>query len=495
MKRRAASVTGGLIGALAFVEITSGILQGYYVPLTSDIVTFLGLSSDADFNTFEGTQLLLSALVVPILAKLGDMFGHKKILLVSTVLTAIASWALVFSVGPIAFGIAWTFQGFYTVWLPLEIALIFDKGRKSGSAAATTRSAAAYLVVALEAGAIVGALVAGRAFAAFGGNENIVGAMPATLAIPAVAVTLAFFAILLFVKESTPLPGRRLDAFGFSLLALSLLSVTSALTFLKVNPLNTWWIWALLAVGVALLWPFVRHCLRVDDPAIDIRVLRQPTMWPVQLTAFLVGISLLGAQAPLSTFAGTDPETAGFGLGLSATSRSLLIGGYLISLIIGAVLFPRISRLSTPRRALIQAAALVALGYGVLIFWHVDVIAVITCMVVAGIGAGMLMGAMPSAAAAAAPVGQTGIASAMTNTTKTLGGSFASSVFAIVLPIGAVQVAGSTAAGQLGYQIVWAICAMGALVAVALLYVVPKEAFTDKAPVDAGGGSLSDSSR
>lgn len=490
MRTRVASVTGGLIGALVFVELTSGILQGYYVSLTTDIVRFLGLHSDADFNTFEGMQLLLSSLVVPVLAKTGDMFGHKKVLLASTVVTAAASWMLAFSSGPIVFGIAWTLQGFYSVWLPLEIALIFDKGRKSGAAASTTRQAAAYLVVALEAGAIVGAVVSGRVFAAAGGEERLAEAMPTTLALPAVAVSVAFFAILFFVKESTPLPGRTLDASGFVLLGLSLLAITSGLTFLKTNPLTAWWPWALIAAGVLLLVPFARHCLRKDDPAIDIRVLRQPSMWPVQLTAFLVGISLLGAQAPLSTFAGTDPETAGFGLGMDASSRSILIGVYLLSLIVGAVLFPRLSHVWTPRRVLIRAAALVAIGYGLLAVWHSGLPAVLSCMVIAGIGSGMLMGAMPSAAAAAAPPGQTGIASAMTNTTKTIGGSFASSVFAIVLPIGAVQAAGSTAAGLAGYVIVWSICAGGALLAMWLLAAVPKEAFTDapeEQPAPSGG--------
>jgi len=71
------------------------------------------------------------------------------------------------------------------------------------------------------------------------------------------------------------------------------------------------------------------------------------------------------------------------------------------------------------------------------------------------------------------------VASALTNTTKTIGGSFASSIFAIVLPIGAVQVVGSTASSLFGYMIVWTICGVGALLAAALLFVVPKLAFAD----------------
>jgi MFS family permease len=146
-QRRASTAIGAtaaLIGWLALVELTSGILQGYYVPLISDIVKHLGIH-DADYNWFEAAQLLLSALVVPVLAKLGDMFGHKRILLVATVLTALASWALAFSHDFTTYLIAFALQGFYVVWLPLEIALIFDRGRRTGTAASRTRRAAGLL--------------------------------------------------------------------------------------------------------------------------------------------------------------------------------------------------------------------------------------------------------------------------------------------------------------------------------------------------------------
>ena len=483
LRGRAGAVTVSLIGFLFFVEVVSGILQGFYVPLIPDLVDYLGIH-DSDFNIFEGAQLLLSALVVPVLAKLGDMYGHKKILLVTTVLTAGATWWLAFSGDFTSFLIAWTLQGFYVVWLPLEIALIFDKGRRSGHAASATRKAAALLIVGLEAGAIAGALGSSVVFDAFGGAAALATSIPPTLMAPAIAVTLVFFVILFGVPESEPLPGRSLDWIGFSLLSIGLLGITSGLTFLKFNGPETWWVWLVIALGVLVFVPFTRFELRQKDPAIDLRVLAQPNMWPVQLTAFLVGISLLGAQAPLATFAGTDPDEVGFGLGLTSGARSILIGVYLISMIVGALLFPLISRLFSPRRALIIAAFLVAIGYLLFLPFHDTTLQVFTNMFVAGLGSGALVGAMPSAAAAAAPRGQTGIASALTNTTKTIGGSFASSVFAIVLTIGVVQVAGSTASSLFGYMLVWIICGVGALLAACLLFLVPKFAFADESVED-----------
>jgi hypothetical protein len=110
---------------------------------------------------------------------------------------------------------------------------------------------------------------------------------------------------------------------------------------------------------------------------------------------------------------------------------------------------------------------------------NATVIGVFVNMAIAGIGSGALVGALPSAAAAAAPRGQTGVATGLTNTTKTIGGSFASAVFAIVLAAGTVAVAGHTASSFLGYMTVFAICGAGALVAAVLLFLVPKLAFAD----------------
>ncbi len=473
VRGRAGAITFGLVGYLFLVELVSGILQGFYVPLIPDLVRHLGIR-DADFNWFEASQLLLSAIVVPILAKLGDMFGHKRILLISTVLTAGATWWLAFTGDFTMFLIAWTLQGFYVVWLPLEVALIFDRGRVTGRGASQTRRAAGYLVVALEAGAIIGALSAGRIFTALGEDVQ------STLMFPAVAVTVVFFAILFGVPESTPLPGRTLDYPGFALLTLGLLFITSGLTFLKINIErgDIWWPIALMVVGVLTFIPWSRYELKQKDPAIDLRVLTQPNMWPVQLTAGLVGISLLGAQAPLATFAGTDPIN-GYGLGMPADEISYIIGAYLVSMIVGALLFPRVSKWSSPRVALIIATFFVATGYLLFIVNHETVLGVFVNMAIAGIGSGALVGALPAAAAAAAPRGQTGIATGLTNTTKTIGGSFASATFAIVLAAGAAGAVTATASSLLGYLTVFTICGVGALVAAVLLFFVPKLAFAD----------------
>jgi MFS family permease len=107
----------GVVGFLAFVEFTSGVLQGYYTPMLTNIARHLGIH-DADVNWLEGTQLMLSALVVPAFAKLGDMIGHKRMLLISTALTAAAALVLPFTDSFGVFLAAWALMGFYVVGFP-----------------------------------------------------------------------------------------------------------------------------------------------------------------------------------------------------------------------------------------------------------------------------------------------------------------------------------------------------------------------------------------
>ena len=469
-QRSLGTITFGLVGFLFLVELTSGILQGYYIPLIHELVVHLGIS-DAEFNWFEAAQLMLSAIAVPIFAKLGDMFGYKRMLLVSTAITAAASWWLAISGDFTSFLIAWALQGVYSAWLPLEVALIFDRGRRSATGASQTRRAAGYLVVALEAGAIIGALSGSRVYAATGDNVML------TLFGPAIAVTLVFFAVLFGVPESELSPGRKLDLGGVVLLSIGLLLITSGLAYLRQPGSLPVVVAALILLGVLVFIPFGRQELKHPDPFIDLRVLRQPTMWPVIVTAGLFGISVLGAQIPLSTYAST-PRELGYGLGLESDVISYLIGVYLVSMIIGAVLFPILSRRATPRIALIVAAFFVAVGYLLFIPFHLEVWQVVMNMVIAGIGSGALVAALPAAAAAAAPKGQTGVATGLTNTTKTIGGSFASAVFGVVLATGAVAGVGAVAS-YAGYITTWVICGVTALVCAVLLFFVPKLAFAD----------------
>jgi len=467
----------GVVGFLAFVEFTSGVLQGYYTPMLTDIARHLNIH-DADVNWLEGTQLMLSALVVPAFAKLGDMIGHKRMLLISTAATGAAAFVLPFTDSFAVFLVGWALMGFYVVWLPLEIALVWSRARRMEGRSTITARAAGILVAALESGAIVGALAGGA----------LVDSLPlwVVLLVPAVLIVVCFVVVLWGVRESPEPTGGVFDPVGLVLVSLALIAFTGGLSLLRLNGPADVASWLAVALGVAIVVPFAVWELRREDPLIDVRMFRSPALGPVFLTAGLFGVSVLGAQAPLSTFARTDPAVYGYGLGTTGFATSLIIGLYLIAMIAGALSYPLAARLSTPRVALIGAAVLVGAGFLLFLPFHDSYLQVTVNMLVVGMGSGALVAALPAAAASGAAHTQTGVATGLTNSVKTVGGAIASCVFGIALLHGATGAGASGTAGSFaGYVTVWVVCGLTALAAAALLLLVPRTAFRDQAPVTA----------
>lgn len=457
-----------IVGFLVCVEIASGVLQGYYTPIYSDIADHLGIS-DADVNWFEAAQLLVSALVVPPLARLGDLVGHKKVLLLSTAVTAVGSWVLAFAPSFTTFLIGWAVQGAYVVWLPLEIAIIHRRTAGTGRQGLLTRRAAAILVGALELSVIVGALTSGALVEAT--------SMSFLLALPAIVVTVVLVVIWFGIEDAPGEASGGYDWGGLALVTAALGLVMGGLIAVRVLGPGSPVAWALVVAGVAAFVPFARYEAAHPEPMVDVRLLATPGQWPVQLTAFLFGMSVLGAQIPLSTFARTDPATAGYGLGASAGFVSTLIGVYVIFLAVGAFTLPLSSRLLGPRGALVLGALLVAVGYALWIPLHGSTGQALLNMAVVGLGSGALVAALPATAAAAAPPDRTGFATGMTNATKTVGGAIASSVFAICLAsAGSISEPTEGHASLSGYLAVWGICAVAALLAAGALLMMPREA-------------------
>lgn len=481
----AAALTGGIVGALILVEIVSGVLQTFYLPLVTPIARVLGIN-DADWNWFEAAQTLVAAVTLPLLARLGDLFGHKRILLGTIAVVAAASWGVAFAGGYWSFLVAWAMQAFIAVWLPLEIALVFDRGRRMGRPASATRKAAGLLVVGLEIGAVSAALLGGRMFTWLGGSdalhnaltqgttpgtvEAITSALTMTLAVPAAVTTIVFFVVLFTIPESEPHPSdRAIDGIGLALLAATLLILMGAIALMRVVGFGDIRVWLLFALGAAVVPVFVRHELRAASPAIDIRVLRSRAMWPIQLGAGLMGIAILGTQVPVVAYVGTRPDIVGYGFGLDTAGVSLLIGAQVIMMGVSAVFFGRAVQRFGARNVMVVGASLVAVQAILFTVFVTSLAGWVVAIFLGGIGAGMTAAGTPAVAASAAPAGQTGIAAGMTNMFRTIGGAFGSAMFALALGAGET---GTTASPLAGYLTVFLIAGvMTALAAVAFSFI------------------------
>lgn len=185
------------------------------------------------------------------------------------------------------------------VWLPLEIAIIH---RRTGDSSLLTRRAAAILVGALEVAVIAGALTSGALVEAT--------SMTVLLTLPAIAVTLCL--VWFGIEDDPGRGGGGFDRTGLALVTVALGLVMAGLVVIRLAGPGSVPAWVLIVAGVAAFVPFGRHEAGLADPVVDVRLLRSAGQWPVQLTAFLFGMSVLGAQIPLSTFARGPAPLSGY---------------------------------------------------------------------------------------------------------------------------------------------------------------------------------------
>ncbi|MFK4789838.1 MFS transporter [Microbacterium sp. ZW T5_56] len=445
-----------VVGFLIFCELASGFVQGFYAPLLGEIAGHLKVS-DADITWFLTVQTLAAAVCVPLLSKLGDIFGHRRMLriavisvLIGTVVTALLpNYPLVLAarilVGPLA------------VWLPLEIALVHNRIKGE-----TARTSIGLLVSFLTGGAILGTIAAG-VFSALLPNLTL------TLFIPVLLVLVSVYAVFFKVPESTSRTGAKVDVLGFVGIGLAMVVLLFGLRLASSEGFGSAATIGTLAAAVVIFALWVLWELRSSSPAIDVRLIVSPRMGPVYLTAFLFGMVMFGAQSPSTTFLTADPAVTGYGFAATAGTASAVTAVVTILATIGAATFAPIARRVGIRSVLVTGAILAAAGSLVQIAFHDQLWQIFLVSAINGIGMGLLLGALPALVAEVAPSDQTGIATGVYNSLRTLGGSAAGAVFAVIL-------AGFTASGSLsssigGYVTIWAVCA-GAFViaAVALAF-------------------------
>jgi len=443
-----------VVGFLIFCELASGFVQGFYAPLLGEIAGHLKVS-DADITWFLTVQTLAAAVCVPLLSKLGDIFGHRRMLriavisvLIGTLVTALLpNYPLVLAarilVGPLA------------VWLPLEIALVHNRIKGE-----TARTSIGLLVSCLTGGAILGTISAGV-------FSSLLPSLTLTLLIPVLFVAVSVYAVFFKVPESTSRTGAKVDVLGFIGIGLAMIVLLFGLRLASSEGFGSAATIGTLAAAVVIFALWVLWELRSSSPAIDVRLIVSRRMGPVYLTAFLFGMVMFGAQSPSTTFLTADPAQTGYGFAASAGTASAVTAVVTILATIGAATFAPIARRVGIRTVLVTGAILAASGSLVQIAFHDQLWQIFLVSAINGIGMGLLLGALPALVAEVAPSDQTGIATGVYNSLRTLGGSAAGAVFAVIL-------AGFTASGSLsssigGYVTIWGVCAGAFLIAAVAL--------------------------
>ncbi len=441
-----AAVEGGaktgvasVLGFLILVEVTSGFVQGFYTPLLPDLAKHVGVSGEA-MNWFQTAQAMAAAVMVPLMARMGDIFGLRKVLrvAVASVLAGTLLIALVPSYPVVLLGRI--LIGPLGVWLPLAIAIIYIR-TTSGSA---TRSIS-ILSASLMAGIVLGTVAAGVA-------EEVLPNLVLMLLVPAVMVAASTYAVYFKLPEDLPGQEGRIDVLGFAGMAAFMLTLIAALAFVGPSHATTSLVLFIATAVIFVLWVLWER--RDPDPAVDLKLVVSKQMGPLYITGFVMGIVMIDAPPNLADYLSRDPDRFGYGFAASGGLLSAMIATMLLFATGGAFLSSFIAARLGMRTTLVSAATIGAIGQAIIIPLPHTMAAFWVSGALTGFGLGVLVGALPALVSRAAPAGRTGIANGIYTALLAMGGAVGGAVFKQVL-VAFRDDSKMTALG--GYVTIWSI--------------------------------------
>jgi EmrB/QacA subfamily drug resistance transporter len=264
---------------------------------------------------------------------------------------------------------------------------------------------------------------------------------------------------------------RKLDIPGALTVTAGLAILVYGIVDTNVHPWTSGRTITTLALGAVLLLAFGVIEARVSkEPLVPLSVFRRRSLSAANGIAVTIGMSLFGMFFFLSLYLqqveGYSPLKGG--LAFFPAGLSTLIGA-----IVGTRLVARIG----VRRQLVIGPSLAAVG----MFWLATLSVgaaypahILGPLVLVGIGLGMSFVPMTIAATTGMPVHQAGLASALINTTRQMGGAVGLAVMATVASSAATAAHGSFAGLTTGYDRAFLIAAVALVVGAALSFVIPK---------------------
>ncbi|WP_375501654.1 MFS transporter [uncultured Jatrophihabitans sp.] len=369
--------------------------------------------------------LLAASVATPILGRLGDMIGKKRVLVGVLVMLAIGTLlaAVATSIGVMI--VARVIQGAGGALLPLSFSIIRDE---------------------FPRGKVAGAVAACAAMLAVGGGLGIVLAGPIVdvlnyhflFWIPLVFIVASAVAAHFVIPESEVRTSGRISA----LPALTLTAWLVAL-LVAVSQGDAWgWIsgrtLGLLALAVVFVVAWVVCELRAEQPLVDMKMMRIPAVWTTNLVALLFGVGMYSIFAFLPEFLQT-PNSAGYGFGASITASGVFLLPMTATMFVSGLLAARVSARWGSKFALIAGSALTVIPFALFAYAHDEKWQIYLASGVLGIGLGFAFAAMSNIIVDSVPMSQTGVASGMNANIRTIGGSIGAAVMASIVTSGAAS--------------------------------------------------------
>ena len=408
---------------VTFAVLAAGIaafalLQSLVIPVLTTVQHELHTTQGA--ATWVLTAYLLSAsIMTPILGRLGDMIGKKRVFVATLVALAIGS--LLAAVAP-SIGIlivARVIQGIAGGMLPVAFGIIRDEFPAEKVSGAVGSIAALTAV-----GAGLGIVLAGPIVTALGYHW--------LFWLPMILTVVAAVCAVRFVPESpVRTPGR------ISWLPAVLLSAWLVALLVALSEAPSWgWgssrVIGLLAGAVVLAAAWVTAELRAATPLIDMKMMRQPAVWTNNLVALLIGVGMYATFAFLPEFVQT-PTAAGYGFGASITRSGLMLLPSSFTMFTVGIFAGRLARRLGGKVLVIAGCLIGSVAMAILAFAHGHEWEIFLSSAILGVGFGLAFSAMSALVVAAVPSSQTGVASGMNANIRTIGGSIGSAVMASIV--------------------------------------------------------------
>jgi EmrB/QacA subfamily drug resistance transporter len=429
--------------------------QTLLIPAFPDLMRELHTDASGVAWTLTG-YLVAAAVFTPIMGRLGDMFGKRRLLALALVafcagcvVSALTNSLEIVVAGRVLQGVG---GGIF----PLCFGIIRDEF-PSGRVARSIGLMSAIAGIGGGLGLVLGGILVDNV------SYHWIFWLGAIMA--AVAVTSTW----LFIPESPVRTPGRVDLRGAFVLGVGLVMPLVAISQAHI------WGWGgprtlgLVAGGVIVLAAWVQLQRRTPEPLADISTLAKPAVLMTNLATLLVGFGMFGSFVLIPQLV-EAPPSSGYGFGLSAAGAGLLMLPGALAMLVTAPVSGILGTRVGNKVSLTLGSVLAGLGLVLLAVAHGSQATILIFNIVLSGGIGFAFAAMPNLIVDAVPRAQTGEATGFNALVRSVGASLGTQVMAAILA-GSV-IAGSTLPTEHGFTIafgVGAVIAVGAAIAAVLV--------------------------
>lgn len=411
---------------LAIAAVSYVLQQTLVVPALPTIQRDLDTSTTWVTWIFTGF-LLTSAVATPVLGKLGDTYGKKRLLVICMAVFAVGTVAAALADSIVLLILARALQGAAGAVFPLAFGIIRDElpparvGMGLGLLSAT-----------FGVGGGAGLVLSGVILAHLSWTWLFwIGAAP---------VVVALILVWFLVPESPVRTPSRIDWRG----ALTLSAGLSALLVALSEGASWGWLsgatLGVFALSALMLVAWVLVELRVPEPMVEIGMMRDRAVFWTNTVAFIAGFAMFGTFLLVPTFvqmgAGLPDQVAHlvtYGFGASVIVAGLyLLPSSAIMLVVGPVGGAMESRVGA---RVLTALGCAVLGVGglTLAVAHATPVGIVVAMTLVGAGVGLVYAMLAKLIVDSVAPEVTGVAMGMNTVMRTIGGVLGGQVGAALL--------------------------------------------------------------